>query len=235
MTGCYVALLALVLSDAADAQITSDQFRANGSRIEAPPLPGRPQSLDASPRAEARAALNAYAACLVANLPAYAAAFVKELPGRHRSEHDAQMLSVRACPRDPEIRYDDNALRGSLFVAMYKRDFVDQAPVISALPLDYADEIEGAQSALASRYVAVRQFGECVVRQEPVVSRSVVISPAGSIQESAAINDLKPALSRCLDQGAQVEMTKSSLTKLIAEVLYRLSVPIGSPRVQAAR
>jgi hypothetical protein len=179
--------------------------------------------------ASARATGNAFGECMMRYRPAQMKQLVSMVPGTAAAQALADRVATNECLDEGRLQFTEQLLRGAVFIAMYKRDFANSEPTLSPVPIDFAAEAKGAPEAIANSYIGSRQFAECVVREAPVASRKATLSIVGSPEEAAVYNELKPALSKCITQGAQVEMTKSALSKLIAEVLYRLSA-IGTPK-----
>lgn len=71
-------------------------------------------------------------------------------------------------------------------------------------------------------------FGECVVRTDPANAHKMLVADAGSLQESAAIQALRPALAHCIDQGGDLSLAVKDLRNSLALNYYRLA---RAPRV----
>ena len=130
-----------------------------------------------------------------------------------------------------ELRSSPNLMRGAIYQAFYLDRFRRAAPQLAAGPLDLSAETAGQDQGRVQLYVALRRFGECVVRAAPAESRAVLLAPIGTKEEAAAYQALAPNLGPCLQQGQSVTFSKSMLGGLIAEVAYRLSTQAPSASV----
>jgi hypothetical protein len=112
-------------------------------------------------------------------------------------------------------------MRGSLYAAMYEIDYRSAPSVPLTVPVDYAPDVAGARPAEADDYLALHNFADCVVRADPATSRVLILSPVGSAAESASFAQLGPRLSGCIVQGRTITFSKSILSAIIAQALYR--------------
>jgi len=174
-----------------------------------------------SPAENARATMGDYAQCLVQKSRSRTFAFLSHMPGTKAATDAAQNLVVSECLDDRGLKFPHVILRGGLYRALYRKDFEYRNVTLQSEPLDLSKD-EGFSSP---GYVALRQFGECVVRADPVDSQNIVITSVGSEAEKTAFKNLTPHYSPCLQQGLEVEFSKSAIAGLIAEILYRLSAP----------
>jgi hypothetical protein len=71
--------------------------------------------------------------------------------------------------------------------------------------------------------VAFAQYGECVVRTDPVGSHALINSKASSPQEFGAIQALMPAFAECLPEGQQFKSNAAMLRGVVAVNFYRLA------------
>jgi len=72
------------------------------------------------------------------------------------------------------------------------------------------------------RLVAVRQFGDCVVDLAPAKALRLIQSPAGSRDEAAAIDALRPSLDDCLAPRQNFTVKRGDLRLILAEPLYHM-------------
>ena len=130
--------------------------------------------------------------------------------------------------------FNPRLLRGSLYVAKYLKDFRAFAPVITAEPVNYLpQDVPADDWRRATRTFALWRLADCAVRSDPVSARSLVLAPVGSKREDAAVAALSPHLLRCRSPEPPAQMSREQLIGVVAEVLYKLSIP-ASARVAAA-
>jgi hypothetical protein len=126
------------------------------------------------------------------------------------------------------MRFQQSSLQGAVFIHKYRLSFGRAAPLLRKAPFDYAALAASAPDEWKGRYLAYRRLGECVVRRDPVAARTLVLGPIGSGNEAGAIQTLGPSFSACIDAGVNANFTKDRLSGVVAEALYRLSVPVGT-------
>ena len=184
-----------------------------------PALP--PDSVAMPPVERARYTLNAYATCLLhMNRKKVEAALALPV-GTRESDAAERTLSVDECLGNGELKMDGTLLRGALYRALYRTDFWKTAPALSPQAIDYAADMGPGLDS--SQYVALHQYGECIVRADPADARSVLMSATASSTEHDALLRLSPTFSTCLAKGSQVKFSKSTLLGLLAEVMVRLA------------
>lgn len=83
-------------------------------------------------------------------------------------------------------------------------------------------KIEQAR-ARSSALMAPLIFAECVARTDPASVHTLLMSEAGSLEESATVPGLRPALEQCVVQGAQFKVVLTELRMALALSYYRLA------------
>jgi hypothetical protein len=149
-----------------------------------------------------------------------------QVPGTDDYAKAAQRAAVNQCLSTGDMRFQQSSLQGAVFIHKYRLAFGRAAPTLREAPFDYAALAASAPDEWKGRYLAYRRFGECVVRRDPVAARAMVMGPIGSAGEAGAIQTLGPSFSACIDAGVNANFTKDRLSGVVAEVLYRLSVPV---------
>jgi hypothetical protein len=176
-----------------------------------------------------RLALAEGAECLVDAKSNIVTNFLALFPGSSDAARQAGYLSKIECVSSAtgayEVTYSPEILRGALYKALYVRDFADRVPGLAATSPDFHVDTAGGRPEDARDYVVMRQFAECVVRKDTAAARALVLAPTESSGEAAAFRDLQPDLSPCFVQGGSAQISKSAFTGLVAEALYRLSIP----------
>lgn len=66
-------------------------------------------------------------------------------------------------------------------------------------------------------------YGECVVRADPVRSRQLLLTVPESAEETAVFANMSPDFSQCMQKGATVEFSKMTMRGAIALNYYRLA------------
>ncbi len=172
---------------------------------------------------EAELAMAAFAACEVRSASGKRAALAYTREAEDTPSNYPARLANSPCARTgTTLRFNGQLFRMVLFPALYARDYRTASPLIDATkvpPTDYAREFDGPQSA---HTMAVRAFGDCVVRKDPATSREFVLSKPYSRIETAVIERLRPSLAACLPTG-EVRFSRSVAHGAIGEALYKLT------------
>lgn len=170
-------------------------------------------------------AIQTYATCLVDQWPGVVQDVTAAFPDSEDYKRAVAMLGSSPCAGNVMQNVPSQLVRGSLYQALYAKNFADQMPAMTASALSVDEEVRDRPEDKAASYKALRQYGECVVRTDTPASRALTLSRAGSTDELQALSALQPTFARCLTAGGQITFSKAVLTGVIAEVLYRLSVP----------
>ena len=126
-----------------------------------------------------------------------------------------------------ELLMSSRLLRGALYADRVKRTTrrLDAAALPAAmLAFPSASMLDGDAKAR----VSLVRFGECVMRRDPGEALAFVRADAGNASETKSLARLVPAISPCIDKGAQVRLSRSVLEAALAEAIdrtLRLSVP----------
>jgi len=125
-----------------------------------------------------------------------------------------------------EMRFSTPLLRGALYRAIYIRNFGLKAPLPEAdqPTLDIEHEIKGNNDSNLNGYIILRKFSDCVVREDALNVRALIVADTASSDEGNALQALQADLGACLLHGQQVKFSKIELRGYLAEALYRLSV-----------
>ena len=138
----------------------------------------------------------------------------------------------------------EDQLRPLLAEALVRADYptFDATRISTAQPLNYGKLVDdlfppgackGCKPAKRKEFEQARAhfhglfaplvFGECVARTDPASTHKMLLSDAGSPQESAAIDALQPTLEHCVVQGVQFKIDVMELRKSLALNYYRLA------------
>jgi hypothetical protein len=82
----------------------------------------------------------------------------------------------------------------------------------------------------AKTEIALRQFGDCVVRSDLGDSLALIRSSPGSAYETYALNALMPHFSACIVRGSKWTLNRSTVTAILSEVIYREAAAAGDPK-----
>ncbi|EIZ78474.1 hypothetical protein WSK_2918 [Novosphingobium sp. Rr 2-17] len=213
-----LTLALLISASGASSQIETEL----GSRIpHASPAEIPSSNLSAQDRA--RATIAAFSTCLVLR-SRVAVERVLSLPATDMATTKAlSNLATSDCLRAGKLGMAPSLLRGGLFNALYRKDFLRTPPPLYNKALNYHLDVSDPTSPSAQSYIALHEFADCVVRSNPVDSRTVVISSVASAQETAGYSRLGPSLSGCITVGQNLSFSKTVLSGIISEALYRQS------------
>jgi hypothetical protein len=149
-------------------------------------------------------------------------------------EQDAGRLLVSVvddrCLDRGELAIPPSLLRGAFFEVFYRERFASGPPVLPPAPLDFTAQSGGVLSDEAKTDIALRQFGDCVARRDIKDSHALLLSMAGTKEESTAVNALLPHFSACVIQGSKWSLNRSSVSAILSEVLYREGIAAEGPQ-----
>ena len=171
-----------------------------------------------------------FAQCLVDSRSMRAVDYLNTAPQSQAARFSIVRMVKYDCPNVGAVDFNDDELRGAMYAARYRRDFGGGVPALSAAAINYRAELPGSVGPVeANSYVALHEFGECVVRSDPAAARALVLSRPATDAERAAFGALAPKLGACLSTGNDVRFTKLILANIVAETMYRLSAAAVAP------
>ena len=162
--------------------------------------------------------------------------------------HD--IIAVPRCerlviPRGIKINFDGEPLRFALAEALvekhWKAGSLTSFDAVAPLPLIDVEPRAQVETRLASvsgsarrsrlqadyeRSVIVAwlfQFGECVVRSDPLASKAWILSAQGSVKETSVRGRMGPALGACLATGEKLSFNSDVLRGTITVSYVRLA------------
>jgi hypothetical protein len=144
-------------------------------------------------------------------------------PEPWQDDSDKKLVKVvdERCLAEGQLSMPSNLLRGALYQVLYREKFASEPPALPSVPIDFAAGQQATLSDDAKTEVALRQFGDCVVRRDIRDAHALVRSTPGSSAETAAIQALSPHFAPCVIQGAKWTLNRASVTAILSEVLYR--------------
>jgi hypothetical protein len=219
--GIFAALVAAALTSSATVAFAQENPYGGGTR-----LTGNPAEIERTPGAltpqdNARLTLSQFARCVMQKQRSPAIQAIKLPPWAADERKALVAIADDRCLANGELTIPPDLLRGAMFQELYRERYASGPPALPAVPIDFTDGEKAPLPPEAAVEVAMRQFGDCVARRDVADSHALVLAGPGSQQEKDAINKLLPHFSACLVQGAKWQITKSVISTLMAEVLYR--------------
>ena len=207
------------------------------------------------PDAQARVIVQKYAQCVVrarpdrvrASLRAYFAG--KKLP--MPVVNDCAMTTAYD---STSISFSTDVYRYAMAEALYAADYGNAGPqMFDTVPLKPPPETEplneaplaakpkllqaareAHDQAVAERYLLI--VADCITRTAPAETKALIMAPAQTSSETAAVAGLQPFLMQCLPEGQTVRLNRPKLRGVLALAAYRLSdavAPIASTKDKA--
>ncbi|WBO22259.1 hypothetical protein [Sphingomonas abietis] len=176
-----------------------------------------------SPADKARETILEFSECVVARSPSSVTKALA-LPATDPAADKALLnLAMPDCLRYGELRMQPSLMRGGLFNALYRRDFLRIVPPLYGKPIDYKADVSDPDSPKSQSYIALHDFADCVVRADPGDSRTIVLASVASADEMAGYSKISPALGSCVNIGQNIEFSKIVITAILSEAIYRQS------------
>jgi hypothetical protein len=192
-----------------------------GAPVAAAPLSGN----------DVRVALDKGIRCLMEQDPRRAERFLSFNPLTKDAQRVATYISKSECMISQtgavDIDYAPAILRGALYRQIYLRDYGDAATAVGPNRLNFVSETAGAAPADAEKYRAEREYAYCVTKANPTQARSLVLAEPQSDAELTAFYYLKPTLDGCRTRPADADLSRATISGLVAETLYRLAQANG--------
>jgi hypothetical protein len=214
-------IVAVLLQGPSPALAQDDNPYGGGTR-----LTGHAANVEREPGAltaqdNARLTLGQFARCIIKKQRPTVMKAIQVKPWADEAQKALVAAVDEACLANGQLTIPPNLLRGAIFQELYKEKYRSGPPTLPAAPIDFTEAETAPLSGDALVDVAMLQFGDCVARRDLPNSHALVIASPGSSAETSAINALLPDFSACLVQGATWKITKSVVSTLMAEVLYR--------------
>jgi hypothetical protein len=173
-----------------------------------------------SKRELARAAVSDFAKCLYEDEPVGGRKILALGPGRVLTKQ-VRAYANGICLLRGYLNFHPSDFQLALFGVAYRAKNSRAAPASLAAPTDFLALSRSASEQTAKRFLALRRFGDCVVRTDPVAAHNVVVTDVATAREAEAFEALRPSLGACLEKDASVELSKELIKGLLADVLYR--------------
>jgi len=186
-----------------------------------------------------------FASCLVKRRRALASAYILDRTSLSFDKY--QKLADSGCAEDAftdansdadvvELGMGGDAIRFALAEALLATEIdtinpahlsgAAQLPVPPILPWSARQgSAQVREKAMADDQAMILwyKFGDCVVRDNPLASRTVLRSALGSTDEAAAMQALMPDFNSCVVKGTQLSLNRVSLHGALALAYYSLA------------
>lgn len=190
-----------------------------------------------------------YAACLVAQRPTVADAYLAAAPGSPARaytfnalipEDDADCASFATAPDGTQLQIPELVLTGLIAEARYITRYPSGAPPIisTSIPTAMTDQTYNSRITAAPDPAAEfpRIFGDCVVAARAQDVDQLIRSQTGSAGETAALGQIQPMLGQCLWDGQTLQFSRETLRAALADALYRKAVGVATtPTTETTR
>jgi len=175
-----------------------------------------------------RQVMSEFARCVVDREPKAVARAVSASSQRD-FDKAVDALSTDECLDSGMMRFKTDAMRGPLFVELYRRRADAEAhqkpwgPVAPKINLGTTP----AQDSIDGEHLPWLSFGECVVSTDSGAAQAIVLAPTASDLQDAAFAKAGAAFNACVSQGTTIRMGKQAIEAVLAEVLYRGVEPLA--------
>lgn len=170
---------------------------------------------------KARIVTMRFAACMIKAHRSAVLDVIKPEPWQGDTDRKLVGIVDAQCLEQGELAMPSNLLRGGLYQQLYREKFPSNPPTLPSVPIDFTAGQHGTLTDEANTEVALRQFGDCVVRRDIQNAHALVFSTPGGSKETAAIHALSPHFGPCVILGAKWTLNRTSVTAILSEVLYR--------------
>jgi hypothetical protein len=230
------ALMVSVSCGAASAQSPEPSAEA--------PLPVKPVEPIKNPveAEEAEKVLESFAECVAkaGSLRSSVAAFLGVPAGQLPPPALARKVSPPAClgkagPWGGQMRMDPALFRQALYTALYRREFRKSEPTAFTPATAYESEFEQQYQPLPGKQVVQRFVGDCASARNLAAAHGFVVARVRSDEEASLLGEIVEALSHCIPEGEQVELTRPALKGMLAESLYKFRHGMTQTQVASAQ
>jgi len=174
---------------------------------------------------DARGTFQQYAQCTLDTRGERVATAVSYFPDSREEMRALQALPANECVKYASSTFSTRLFRGALYTAMYQARFANGAPALTAEKPDFAEGSGPRMTDEQQAMVQLRDFADCVARQDGANAHAAVMGPIGSDAERDAFAALQPTMSACMVRGQNVAFSKPVIVGLLAEVMYREAQP----------
>jgi hypothetical protein len=125
------------------------------------------------------------------------------------------------CLESGTLAVPPNLLRGAFYQQFYQEKFGSGPPALTGTPMSISVADMSSLTEEQKAAIAMRQFGDCVVRRDLQDAHALVLATPGNLDELTAVKALMPHFSACVTQGSTWKLNRSSVSAILSEVLYR--------------
>jgi hypothetical protein len=207
------------------ASVAASPLAAQWTGTRAGPRPANVPDSNLNKADLSRATMRSFAKCVIGVSRQRVIDYLDTFPGSKEALELANGLSRDDCLVAAELRFSEELFRWSLYDELYNSNFRnhDLAAIADIPETDFVGMTKGL-NAEQYQVVAIWQLGECTVRAAPKVSQTLVWSPIGSDSEAAAIQEIVPIVSGCVNKDNEIKFSKAVLRGVMAEALYKLAM-----------
>jgi hypothetical protein len=175
-----------------------------------------------------------FGTCAVARDPSGSLEFVSTPIDSAQFAGVMKRVVTRDCLDLGGLQLQPLILRGSVFAALYKRDFRQAAPDLKLVPMvEYSAGYATPLSDAASNTVGLARLGDCIVRADAGAARELILNHPETPAEKRAIGQIAAVMPACIEKGRTIGFSRDMIRASVAEALYRLTaqaVAPGAPR-----
>ncbi|MBP6378794.1 MAG: hypothetical protein KA312_00095 [Sphingorhabdus sp.] len=172
-----------------------------------------------------RATMRSFSKCVIGVSRQRVINYLDTFPSSKEAFELANGLSRDDCLVGADLRFSEKLFRWSAYDELYNAEFNDHdLTTIATIPeTDYVAMTKGL-NAEQFQFVAIWQLGECTVRAAPKAAQTLVRSQIGSSAEEAAIQEILPFVSGCVNKDNELKFSKAVFRGVMAEALYKLAM-----------
>ena len=176
-------------------------------------------------RADARLTSKRFGECSLARAPVAAVQLIDAPVDGPDYDRLIKRVIVDDCLSVGELSLPHQVIRGSLFEALYIKEFGHRAPTsLKDVPtFDYSSGYSRPLSGEALSVISLAVVGDCVARSAPIAAHELITSIPGSGIEDRAVAVVARLLPGCIPPKQTVKFSRSVMRASVAEAMYRLS------------
>lgn len=207
-----------------------DNPYAGGTRLGGPPPAEFPDTPSMSDQNNLRITLDRFAQCIIKSRRTGVMRNLALAPWDKAAIDGMSSLTDEDCLYSGQLTFSTDLLRGAFFNELYREQYGHVVPQLASSPVDFRQGASPPFDADISQAVALREFGDCVVRKDFADSHAYVLASPGSVSESRSMAALSSSFGPCLPQGTTVHLNKMLVKAVLAETAYRNVAPPAAIR-----
>lgn len=210
-----------IASSSASAGPPSDGLPYGGGTRLRGPAPAEIPTGPMSKQDKARIATLRFAECLIKSRRAAALSAIALDPWDANATGKLTSIADARCLELGELAMPASLLRGAFYQVLYREKFWSGQPALPPVAIDFAATAGANATDDVKTEIALRQFGDCVVRRDLEDAHALLLSTPGTKAETIAVEGLMPHFAPCVIQGAKWTLNRANVTAILSEVLYR--------------